>query len=145
MELLLKSQKSDERYTKGELFIDGVHECFVLEDVAREVPGKQVSEWKVKKKTAIPSGRYEVKMTMSSRFKRIMIQIMDVPGFEGIRMHSGNTEEDTDGCPIVGDTFTPFGIAGGKAHGVLDRLEKKVQAAIDKGDKVFITVERMLS
>lgn len=76
--------------------------CYTLEDKIREVKGKSVSEWKVKGSTAIPAGRYEIKRTMSSRFGREMLQIMDVPGFSGIRIHAGNSQEDTEGCVLVG-------------------------------------------
>ena len=143
MELLLKSKPTElDKRTRGELFLDGVFECLTLEDAVREIPGKPVSEWKIDKKTAIPSGRYQIKMTMSGRFGRVMIQIMDVEGFKGIRIHSGMTELDTEGCPLVGDTLTAEGIAGGKNHGVLERLENKIHAALNMGEEVWITVER---
>jgi len=85
-------------YTIGKLSVDGVYQCFTLEDVVRPD-----GEAKVYGKTAIPVGIYEVKMTESRKYKRIMPQIMNVPGFEGIRIHSGNTADDTEGCLIVGD------------------------------------------
>lgn len=82
--------------TIGDLYIDGEKFCNTLEDEVRE-PGV-----KVPGKTAIPAGEYELRLTYSTRFRQVMPQIMRVPGFEGIRIHPGNTEKDTDGCILVG-------------------------------------------
>lgn len=140
MEIKLLRETSTATYTRGHLLIDDKPECLTLEDVVREIPGVPVEEWKVAGKTAIPEGRYRIKMTRSTRFGRVMIQIMNVPGFEGVRIHSGSTELDTEGCPLVGNIITPDGIAGGKRNGVLERLEAKVQDAIDAGEEVWIDV-----
>ena len=86
--------------TIGETYIDGRRLGFSLEDAVREVPGLPVSEWKIKGATAIPVGTYQVSLTMSNRFKRIMPQVHGVPGFEGVRIHGGNTHKDTEGCPL---------------------------------------------
>jgi hypothetical protein len=77
-------------------------ELFVLEDTVREIPGHPVSEWKLPKTTAIPVGRYKLIMDMSSRFNREMPHILDVPGFDGVRIHGGVTAADTEGCPMLG-------------------------------------------
>src|SRR5574343_644688 len=82
--------------TIGDLSIDGFLYCNTLEDTVRP-PGE-----KIPGQTAIPAGRYEVRLTYSQRFKCAMPQLMNVPGFEGIRIHSGNTEADTAGCLLVG-------------------------------------------
>lgn len=73
-----------------------VRECFVLEDTVR-APGV-----KVQNETAISAGRYRVIVDWSNRFKKYAFHILDVPNFTGIRIHSGNTDEDTDGCLLVG-------------------------------------------
>ena len=74
---------------------------WVLEDQVREVVGEPVSEWKVPGKTAIPAGRYKVLITFSNRFQKLMPQLMDVPGFTGVRIHAGNTAADTEGCLLL--------------------------------------------
>jgi len=72
--------------------------CFTLEDADRlwlDLP-------KLPKKTAIPPGTYAVRMTPSQRFGRITPQLMDVPGFTGVRIHPGNSNTDTEGCVLPG-------------------------------------------
>lgn len=97
MELALKRRWLTPRSTIGELFVDGVFECFILEDVYRPPPAA-----KVYGQTAIPNGRYEVRITPSPRFKRDLPLVMGVPGFQGIRIHSGNVPEHTEGCLLPG-------------------------------------------
>ena len=103
MELLTLDRiwRSDDT-TIGILKHDGKQICFTLEDKVREIPGKPVDQWKVPSRTAIPSGEYDVVITMSNRFKRLMPLLLDVPGFAGVRIHSGNTHEDTEGCILLG-------------------------------------------
>ena len=86
--------------TIGETYVDGKRLGFCLEDTVREVLGRPVAEWKVKGQTAIPVGTYRVTLEWSPRFGRIMPQVHDVPGFEGVRIHGGNSHEDTEGCPL---------------------------------------------
>ena len=86
--------------TLGALSIDGLFECFVLEDQVR-APGI-----KVPGQTAIPAGRYRLSITPSARFKEALPLLADVPGFEGIRIHAGNTHDDTEGCLLVGQVLT---------------------------------------
>lgn len=99
MKLELQRFEYGTDYTVGRLFVDGVYQCFVLEDVVR-------TDEKVYGKTAIPVGEYTVLLNYSPKYKRIMPQVINVPGFEGIRIHSGNTSLDTEGCLLVGDTWT---------------------------------------
>lgn len=82
-------------YTIGKLYIDDNYFCDTLEDVVR-------SGEKVYGQTAIPAGKYKVKKTYSPRFKKKLPEILNVPGFSGVRIHSGNTAKDTEGCLLLG-------------------------------------------
>jgi len=91
--------------TLGRLYVDGKFFCFTLEDKDRGLRSSHaltdILNRKVKAQTAIPYGKYKVSVTMSNRFKRPMPLIHNVPGFEGIRLHGGNTHHNTEGCPLV--------------------------------------------
>lgn len=85
---------TDER-TIGRLSVEQAFECWTLEDAVRQGP-------KIHGRTAIPAGVYRVIVSWSPRFKRELPMLEMVPGFEGIRIHPGNTAEDTEGCILVG-------------------------------------------
>ena len=87
-------------YTIGHLYINNKYFCDTLEDKVRQLDS---IEDKIKHKTAIPEGKYKVVVTMSPRFKRLLPLLLNVPFFEGIRIHRGNDENDTSGCIIVGE------------------------------------------
>ena len=119
-------------FTIGELRVDGVFECWTLEDTVRAGP-------KVDGETAIPAGTYKLTITASPRFKRYLPLVNDVPGFTGIRIHPGNTAADTHGCLLVGDTRLPGSI--GQSRAAFDRLFKKLETALARGESVEITYE----
>lgn len=93
-------------YTIGKMYIDGEYFCDTLEDTDRGLKqGMSLSELKEMKeygKTAIPTGEYMVAVTFSNRFEKWLPLIHPVPVFEGVRIHSGNTASDTEGCILVG-------------------------------------------
>lgn len=93
-------------YTMGELIIDKDFICYTVEDTVRDhnQDGDLLDEGegKVYGETAIPYGTYEVDLTMSPKFKRLLPILMDVPHFEGIRIHRGNTAKDSQGCILPG-------------------------------------------
>lgn len=92
---VVRSFKGPE-YTIGKLYIDGAYFCDTLEDTVRPKGEK------VYGKTAIPSGMYRVKKTMSPRFKKVLPEVLEVEGFSGVRIHAGNTAKDTEGCILLG-------------------------------------------
>ncbi len=94
LKLLVVRDRCEKAWTTGTLFIEGVFKCFTLEDEIRDV--------KVQDKTAIPAGTYKVDVTQSARFNKPLPILLNVPGFEGIRIHAGNTCADTSGCILVG-------------------------------------------
>lgn len=105
MRLTLKRIAKKKDYTIGRLYINGDYFCDTIEDTVRITSADSLSEMRRKKiqnKTAIPDGSYEVIITMSARFKKLLPLLLNVPAFEGARIHSGNTADDTEGCIIVG-------------------------------------------
>ena len=106
MELTLQRLRGPHpEQTHGRLRVGHYVLCDTLEDEVREVAGQPVSTWKVPHATAIPVGRYRVKLTFSTRFQKVLPEVLLVPGFTGIRIHAGNTEQDTSGCVLVGFRF----------------------------------------
>lgn len=117
----------------GDFFFDNEFFCYTLEDQLR-ARGE-----KVYGKTCIEAGTYEVVLTYSNRFKRIMPLLLDVPNFEGIRLHGGNTAKDSHGCPLVA-----FNTDGKKIWGSAEKvLTKKIHdwLAENDGAKCYITIE----
>ena len=107
MKLTLKRIALRPTYTIGKLYIDDAYFCDTLEDTVRDTnkSGKfDNGEKKIKGKTAIPYGTYEIKWTYSPRFKKYTPQLMNVPSFEGIRIHSGNSSDHTEGCLLLGES-----------------------------------------
>jgi hypothetical protein len=93
---------------------------------------------KVRGQTAIPLGTYIVKWTFSNRFQRYMPLVMDVPGFEGIRIHSGNSNADTEGCILVGENKIKGKVINSRV--AVNRLYNMIQKADDSNEKITITI-----
>lgn len=106
MEIKLVRIAFKDTYTIGKLYVDGTYFCDVLEDNDRGLDSSmtesEILKRKVKGQTAIPTGHYKIDITYSPKYKRMMPILLDVKGFSGIRIHSGNTAKDTEGCLIVG-------------------------------------------
>lgn len=132
MNLLLRRTTYTENSTSGELFVNGAFQCFTLEDVRRD-PGV-----KVYGKTAIPAGKYALELTYSNRFKKIMPQVMNVPMFEGIRIHSGNTSADTEGCLLVGSSRSKDFV--GSSRVAFACLFPILEKAANDGEKITIEI-----
>ncbi|MFN7956822.1 MAG: DUF5675 family protein [Holophagaceae bacterium] len=138
MELRLQRNPSSARATTGTLLVDGQFECYTLEDVVRQLGPR--GEGKVQDETAIPPGTYRVIINMSPRLGKPMMRLLDVPFFDGILIHSGNTEAHTKGCILVGCKLAGDTIAGGTSTAALAALKAKVQAALDRNEPVQITI-----
>jgi len=137
--------------TNGMLFIDGVFECYTLEDEVRDI--------KVHSETAIPEGEYEIKLRtvggFDTKYKarygtdwhKGMLWLQDVPEFEYILIHTGNTDEHTAGCILVGETQQDIdkgkdGFVGGSGD-AYKKLYPKVKDAILNGEKVTIKISKI--
>ena len=94
LELTLQRNKPTETSMIGSLWNESTFLAYTLEDIPRET--------KIMNQTSIPAGRYQVRMCFSNKFQKIMPLLMDVPNFQGIRIHGGNTDADTSGCILVG-------------------------------------------
>jgi hypothetical protein len=132
-DFILQRVQQDDDVTIGELRIGGHYICWVCEDPVREIPGEPVETWKVKGATAIPVGRYRIERTFSNRFQVTMPQLMDVPGFAGIRIHPGNTAADTEGCLLPGMERRPKGVGSSQLayREVLKWLDSIEQQGMD--------------
>jgi hypothetical protein len=131
--------------TNGMLFIDGVFECFTLEDEVRDV--------KIHSETAIPLGEYEIKLRTEGGFHskytarygsmhKGMLWLQDVPNFKWILIHTGNQDSHTAGCLLIGETQQDLdkgkdGFIGGSGD-AYKKMYPKVADALLAGEKVTI-------
>ncbi len=131
MKIDIKRRPSTATSTLSEWLVDGVFECYGIEDVVRPA-GEKV--WG---KTAIPAGTYQVVVSWSPRFKRQLPLLLNVPGFAGVRIHSGNTSADTEGCLLPGTGAGKDMVTNSRV--AFDKLFKKIEAAAKKG-RVLLTI-----
>lgn len=130
MELTLHRDPSSDTETTGRLSCDGVHVCFTLEDPV--TPVKRPGE------SAIPAGRYEVVISRSQRFGRMLPELRNVPGFSGVRMHAGNTSADTAGCILVGQSRGQHSVL--QSALALGELQPRLARALARGERVWLTI-----
>jgi len=137
MELTLKAFAKSEKSTISKLYVDGVYQCDILEDTVRPV-----GQLKIFGKTAIPAGKYQVIVTMSNRFKRLLPLLVNVPGYEGIRIHPGNSAIDTEGCLLPGtySESTKDWVSGSVI--AFNKLFAKISTTIALKQKIWITIIR---
>lgn len=129
MKLVLRRDVRTPSFTLGKLQC-GKYELFTCEDAIREV--------KIPSITAIPFGIYKVIVSFSQRFQKHLPLLLDVPNFSGVRIHSGNTDKDTEGCILVGTTRGKGGVGNSRyaMSLVMDEFEKARIA----NDNVFIEI-----
>lgn len=132
MEIQVKRRWFNKKATIGEMFLDGdvFRQCYTLEDPVRDE--------KIFGETAIPEGRYQIVLNYSERFKRIMPRLLDVPGFKGILIHSGNNPSQTEGCLLVGRIIVN-GEFIGESRSAFNDLFLKLEEA-NKHGKIWIDI-----
>lgn len=139
MNILIKRIAKKDNYTIGKLYINGQYFCDTLEDKDRGLKQTDnIISIKAKKifgKTAIPMGKYNVVLSYSPKFKKILPLVDNVKGFSGIRIHQGNTADDTEGCILVGKN----NIVGMVTHSedTLKALMKKLNV----NDNITLTIQ----
>jgi hypothetical protein len=143
MELTLNRKVKSETTTLGQLLVNGHFTCYTLEDKDRDLvqtmKPADIAKIKVFAKTAIPAGRYQVVITYSNRFKKDLPLLLNVPGYEGVRIHSGNKPEDTEGCILVGNTQATNWV-GESRPAMLSLMALLVQSYAKK-EEIFITIK----
>lgn len=142
MELELTRKVRTNNSTIGELSINDIFECFIIEDkdrgLRKDMTLSELINKKVHGNTAIPSGRYEVVISFSNRFKKMLPLLMDVPAYAGIRIHPGNTAADTEGCLLPGRNKGTDAVTGSRL--AFTALSEKLKAAASV-EKIFMTVK----
>ena len=131
MNLLIKRLN---KLSEGLLFIDGLFFCGTLEDPWRDLSRQQ----KVPGETCIPAGTYRVVIDLSARFNKLMPHVLNVPHFEGIRFHSGNTRRDTEGCILLG-THLQEGVLS-QSRATVERFMTVMRMAINKKEEIWLTI-----
>ncbi len=153
MDLVLKRTALRETYTIGKIYVNGQYFCDTLEDKVRDLNKdgdlNDVGEGKIQSKTAIPYGLYEVTMKVKSpKFSQrpaynwcsgYLPRLLNVPHFDGILIHAGNTAEDSAGCILVGENKVKGQVINSMA--TLKRLVPILKRASDSGEKIWISIE----
>lgn len=135
MKLSLKRRYRGPDYTIGSLFVNGAYFSDTLEDKVRDIP----REGKIPGKTAIPTGEYKVILSHSPRFKRELPRLLNVPYFDGILIHRGNTPNHTEGCILVGENKIKGQVINSTQYEL--RLIELMREAMRRGEEVTIKVE----
>jgi hypothetical protein len=143
MEIQVNRIARKDGYTIGRMSLNGVYFCDTLEDTDRGLNATmsldEVLAKKIKAQTSIPTGKYDVILTFSPRFKRVLPLLLGVKGYEGIRIHAGNTaEKDTEGCLLVGENKIKGRIINSRA--TLEKLMSILLECEKRKEKISITI-----
>lgn len=152
LKMMLKRVACKDKYTIGHLYLNGKYFCDTLEDKDRgltsDMPLDDIKGTKKKGETAIPKGTYDVTLSVvSPKYSKVswyktnmnggrVPRLLNVPGFDGILIHSGNTPKDTEGCILVGENKVVGQVINSK-----DTLKKLYQNELVNYDKITITIE----
>ena len=144
MELKLERKYRNNNYCIDKLYINGKYFSDVLEDPDRGLTDtmslEEIKKIKIKGNTCIPYGTYNVTITYSPRFKKNLPLLNNVKGFDGIRIHSGNKPQDTEGCLLPGFNKVKGQVIDSRV--TTDKLIAQIQQALNKGEKVTITITK---
>jgi hypothetical protein len=144
--LTVLREPSKNGVTKGKLLVDGSEECVTLEDVVREDPNQDTpqNEGKVYGETAIPPDlgeppqRYRVVLTKSAKFGKVLPEVLNVPGYTGVRIHGGVTEKHTLGCILVGTHHEGDQLRGSKD--AMTELMALLSTVLEGGEQVWLEI-----
>ena len=154
MELKVKRVAKKNEYTIGRLYIDGKYVSDTLEDCDRgltqDMPLEEIKAKKIYGKTAIPTGTYDIDMnTVSPKFEKRswakpfggkIPRLVNVPGYEGVLIHVGNTSESTSGCLLVGKNSVK-GMVTDSSRTFMSLMSKYLLPAKLRGEKISLTIE----
>lgn len=136
--------------TLGTMYINDKFFCYTLEDFDRKFKQSQdeafIKTNKIAKKTALPAGEYRLILSISNRFQRLMPEVLNVKGFAGIRIHGGNTHENTEGCILIAknrfiDKPSAFGKIRNWIQGTMEvQLIKEIQKALNNNETIELSI-----
>lgn len=136
MQLLIQRETSTNVSTPGQLFLVNGNTrkwlAYTLEDVVR-------LDGKVYGRTAIPAGTYDLRISFSNRFRKELPEVLAVPNFSGVRIHGGNTHENTEGCPLVGMARNSKDRISNCAPAV-EKVMRLLREAAAKGEKCSLVI-----
>lgn len=153
LDLLIDRRWKKEKYTIGRLFANGTFLCNTLEDTDRGLTSTMslqlIRMTKISGMTAIPRGTYKVVLSVSEKFKKkawskkyggLVPEIVGVPGFTGVRIHPGNSDVDSEGCPLVGDN-TVIGKLTNSVNRYYELMDKYLMPAWNAGETIELTIQ----
>jgi len=135
LELIIKEKNNDRRL--GSIYVNGSFECFSLEDCDRELEKGGI---KIPGKTAIPKGRYQIIIDWSDRHRCLMLHVLDVPQFKGIRFDIANKPEEIEGCIAVGKEIDRQSRSIIRSADALRDLSVKILSALLQGEEVWLNI-----
>ena len=143
MQLKLTRLYKKDTYTIGKLYINNQYFCDTLEDKDRglnsDMTEDQIFDRKVKGATCIPTGLYHLAYTYSPKYKRYLPLVLNVKGYAGIRIHSGNTDKDTEGCILLGENKKVGQVINSRK--TCSEFNRIVEKTLDKGELITLKIE----
>lgn len=145
MEILVKREYKKKDYTIGKMYINGEYFCDTLEDTDRGLTQimtlSEIKEVKEYGRTAIPTGRYPIAYTYSQRFKKHLPLLLNVPAFEGVRIHPLNTSKETEGCIGQGICDNPDKDWIRDSRKTFDKFMRILKPAIEACEDIWIEIK----